>query len=157
MCSQEQLQWRWLAHLTNFPHLNFPSGNHEVAPENGWRNGFPQRKGRAMVAMKLCCSDLIQENFQGNRVAGNFHQLLLSWIHCIVYAKSQWSSFSRFDPWVEKTLWRRERQHTPVFLPGQSHGQRSWWVTVHRVAKSQIWLSVHTHMHTWNLGQFSNY
>ena len=28
-------------------------------------------------------------------------------------------------------------QSTSVFLPGKSHGQRSWWATVHRVAKSQ--------------------
>ena len=30
-----------------------------------------------------------------------------------------------FDPWVEKLLWRRASQPTPVFLPGESHGQRS--------------------------------
>ena len=30
-----------------------------------------------------------------------------------------------FDPWVEKIPWRREWQPTPVFLPGESHGQRS--------------------------------
>ena len=31
----------------------------------------------------------------------------------------------RFDPQVGKMPWRRERQTTPVFLPGKSHGQRS--------------------------------
>jgi len=30
-----------------------------------------------------------------------------------------------FDPWVEKIPWRRKWQPTPVFLPGESHGQRS--------------------------------
>ena len=30
-----------------------------------------------------------------------------------------------FDPWVRKLPWRRKWQHTPVFLPGDSHGQRS--------------------------------
>ena len=30
-----------------------------------------------------------------------------------------------FDSWVEKIPWRRERQPTPVFVPGESHGQRS--------------------------------
>ena len=30
-----------------------------------------------------------------------------------------------FDPWVKKIPWRRPRQPTPVFLPGESHGQRS--------------------------------
>ena len=30
-----------------------------------------------------------------------------------------------FDPWVRKIPWRRARQPTSVFLPGESHGQRS--------------------------------
>ena len=29
------------------------------------------------------------------------------------------------DPWVGKIPWRRKWQPTPVFLPGESHGQRS--------------------------------
>ena len=31
----------------------------------------------------------------------------------------------RFDPWVRKIPWRRAWQPTPLFLPGESHGQRS--------------------------------
>ena len=30
----------------------------------------------------------------------------------------------RFDPWIRKIPWRRAWQPTPVFLPGESHGQR---------------------------------
>ena len=30
-----------------------------------------------------------------------------------------------FDPWLGKIPWRRKWQPTPVFLPGESHGQRS--------------------------------
>ena len=30
-----------------------------------------------------------------------------------------------FYPWVGKIPWRRKRQCTPVFLPGEFHGQRS--------------------------------
>jgi len=30
-----------------------------------------------------------------------------------------------FDPWVRKIPWRRVWQPTPIFLPGESHGQRS--------------------------------
>ena len=30
-----------------------------------------------------------------------------------------------FDPWLGKIPWRRKRQPTPVFLPGEFHGQRS--------------------------------
>ena len=31
----------------------------------------------------------------------------------------------RFDPWVGKIPWKRAWHPTPVFLPGESHGQRS--------------------------------
>ena len=31
----------------------------------------------------------------------------------------------RFSPWVRKIPWRRKWQPTPLFLPGESHGQRS--------------------------------
>ena len=34
------------------------------------------------------------------------------------------------DPWVRKILWRRKWQPTPVFLPRESHGQRSLGATV---------------------------
>ena len=30
-----------------------------------------------------------------------------------------------FDPWVRQIFWRTKWQPTPVFLPGESHGQRS--------------------------------
>ena len=42
----------------------------------------------------------------------------------------------RFDPWVGKIPWRRAWQSTPVFLPRESHGQRSgrlWSIGSQRV------------------------
>ena len=30
-----------------------------------------------------------------------------------------------FHPWVEKVPWRREWLPTPVFFPGESHGERN--------------------------------
>ena len=30
-----------------------------------------------------------------------------------------------FDPWVEKILWSRKWQPSPVFLPEKSYGQRN--------------------------------
>ena len=33
--------------------------------------------------------------------------------------------FNPWNPWVGKIPWRRAWQPTPVFLPGESHGQRS--------------------------------
>ena len=38
-----------------------------------------------------------------------------------------------FHPWVGKIPWRRAWQPTPVFLSGESHGQRSLVATVHGV------------------------
>ena len=32
---------------------------------------------------------------------------------------------AKFDLWVGKILWSRKWQPTPVFLPGETHGQRS--------------------------------
>ena len=52
----------------------------------------------------------------------------------------------RFDPWVGKIPWRREWQLTPVFLPGEFHGQRSlagyspWG---RRESDTTEWLSTH--------------
>ena len=40
------------------------------------------------------------------------------------------------DPAVRKIPWIRKWQLTPIFLPGESHGQGAWWATVHGVAKS---------------------
>ena len=39
----------------------------------------------------------------------------------------QWRSHKRreFDPWVRKVPWKRDWYLTPIFLPRESHGQRS--------------------------------
>ena len=42
-----------------------------------------------------------------------------------------------FDPWVREIPWRRKWQPTPLFLPGESYGQRTLVATVHGVTKSQ--------------------
>ena len=55
-----------------------------------------------------------------------------------------------FDPWIGMIPWRREWQPTPVFLPGESHGQRSlggyspWG---HKELDMTDWLS--TAAHSW--------
>ena len=55
----------------------------------------------------------------------------------------------RFDPWGGKIPWRREWLPTPVFLPGESHRQRSlagyspWGHT-----ESDTTECAHTHTHT---------
>ena len=44
----------------------------------------------------------------------------------------------RFDPWVRKITWRRARQPSPVFLPGESHGQRSLSLGSQRVDRIDL-------------------
>ena len=39
------------------------------------------------------------------------------------YPPAMWETW--IDPWFGKIFWRSERLPTPVFLPGQIHGQRS--------------------------------
>ena len=62
-----------------------------------------------------------------------------------------------FDPWVRKIPWRRAWQPTPVFLPGESHGQsipksRLWSIRLQRV--SQDWSDLaHTHAQWDNMCQ----
>ena len=51
-----------------------------------------------------------------------------------------------FNPWVGKIPWRRAWQPTlPLFLPGESHGQRSLVVYSPQGLKEATW---HTHTHT---------
>ena len=53
-----------------------------------------------------------------------------------------------FDPWVGKIPWRRTWLPTPLFLPGESHGQRSLTGYIRGVTKSQTRLkrlSTRTH------------
>ena len=41
----------------------------------------------------------------------------------------------RLHPWVGEIPWRKQWQPTAVFLPGKSHGQRSWRAIVPGVTK----------------------
>ena len=52
------------------------------------------------------------------------------WINCLTLgfpggSDGDKSAAVQFDPWVRKIPWRRKWQSTPVFFPGESHGQRS--------------------------------
>ena len=57
-----------------------------------------------------------------------------------------------FDPWVRKICWSMAWQPTPVFLPGDSHWQRSQWAIIHSVTKSRSWLK-HLSAHMQANGQ----
>ena len=52
----------------------------------------------------------------------------------------------RFDPWVEKIPWRKKWQPTPVFLPGQFHGQRNL-ADYSRWGCKESEMTEHPHMH----------
>ena len=52
-----------------------------------------------------------------------------------------------FNPWIRKIRWRRAWQPTPVFLPGESHGQRSlvgYSPQGHKESDTTEGLSMHT-------------
>ena len=59
-----------------------------------------------------------------------------------------------FDPWVGKVPWRREWQPTPLFLPGESHRQRSlasynpWGSKESDTARTHACTRACTHTHT---------
>ena len=59
----------------------------------------------------------------------------------------------RFNPWVRKILWRKEWQPTPVFLPGEFHGQRSlagyspWCLKESHMTEQLTHTHTHTHTH----------
>ena len=59
----------------------------------------------------------------------------------------------QFDPWVDKISWSRKWQPTPIFLPGQSHGQRSStgyspWDHKESDTSEHVHVCTHTHTHT---------
>ena len=54
----------------------------------------------------------------------------------------------RFDPQVGKTPWRRKWQPTPVYLPGESRGERGLAGSVHGVTDSDMTKGPSTHMHS---------
>ena len=75
-------------------------------------------------------------------------------VYFLFYFTEVWLRWSRiclqcrrpgFNPLVRQIPWRREWLSTPVFLPGESHGQRSLAAAVDGAAESHTWLSDLTH------------
>ena len=63
------------------------------------------------------------------------------------------------DPWVWKIPWRRAWQPTPVFLSGESHGQRSLvgcspWGHKESDTTERLSARIHTHTHTHTRSHF---
>ena len=78
--------------------------------------------GPCLIFISYCVSvnpkSLICTSPLSLRFAGDTSSKELS---CLCRGSKRWE----LDPWVKKIPWRRARQPTPVFLPGESHGQRS--------------------------------
>ena len=86
-----------------------------------------RRTTRLMENWKLGHNYLREERSKGN-VLGPFEA------HChmggaskvaLVVKNPPAKARDTKDPWVREIPWRRPWQPTPVFLPGESHGQRS--------------------------------
>ena len=59
-----------------------------------------------------------------------------------------------FNPWLRKIPWSGAQQPTPIFLPGEFHGQRSlagyspWSYKELDTTEQLIYTPTHTHTHT---------
>ena len=57
------------------------------------------------------------------------HMYILTYMYIYTHSSKESACQCRrpgFYPWVGKIPWRRKWQPTSVFLPGKSHGQRSF-------------------------------
>ena len=61
-----------------------------------------------------------------------FFKCWKSFLFCLL-----WNDLNSTSIYSQRRWWHP----TPVLLPGNSHGQRSWWAAVHGVSKSQTRLS----------------
>ena len=112
----------------------------------GFRKGLPRQLSNKEVKwseMKLLsCVQLFATpwtvayqpfhpwDFPGKSTGVGCHFLLHSSKESAPYCRR-----CRFDTRVGKIPWRRKWQPTPAFLPGESHGQRILWATVHGVSR----------------------
>ena len=92
------------------PLAGLESASRAGCPRTGWH--WSQRPQSAMQETKALISAVTGESRGGSRAAApgcGFSR----------------GTRDRFNPWVGKIPWSRKWQSTPVFLPGESHGQRS--------------------------------
>ena len=75
----------------------------DCSPPGSWSMGFSRQESWSGVPLPSPQVPLVVNNLPANAVDKRL----------------------RFSPWVRKIPWRKAWQFTPVFLPGESNGQRS--------------------------------
>ena len=60
-----------------------------------------------------------------------------AWWAAVHGVTKSWTRLSDFTLLFTFMHWRRKWQPTPVFLPGESQGQRAWWAAVYGVTQSR--------------------
>ena len=80
----------------------------------------PSNRGLPPPRLANCPQNCVDGNFGQRHSMVLSHELWLSGKDSFCQCR-RWG----FDPWVGKIPWRRTCQPTPVFLPGESHGQRN--------------------------------
>ena len=98
-----------------------------------WAQAFPPRRRSNPEEMKRCTIHVFfQLPCWGWKHSMNLYAMYLclpTWkrgFPCWFSGKESACQCRRlgFNPWIRKSLWRRKWQRTPVFLTGESHGER---------------------------------
>ena len=82
----------------------------------------------------------INLKLEGTKNYSNLYKYVLSWAspESKLYRICLQCRRYEFDHWGGKIPWRRTWQPTLIFLPGEFHGQRTFWATAHGVTKTGI-------------------
>ena len=113
-----------------------------------WRKHNPYHYGVYIIFLKLYPKEYLSFRCSDIRVVLFSSNGLPKWLS----GKESASQCRRpkrcgLSLWVEKILWRRKWQPTPVFLPGESHGQRSLAATVRGCKELGMTEGLSTHYH----------
>ena len=99
---------------------------HSIARSQGKRRPLPRLGGLSAPLSVPMDSSLLH-------VTSHTAVVLPRWLGGKESTRQHWRC--GFNPWVGKIPWTRKWQPTPVFLPGESHGQRSLVGCAHGVSE----------------------
>ena len=106
-----------------------------------WGEQSSQRKQHVwklyrQLLLEGICRQLSTAGIQAVYIGEHTFLVFVFWMSIYIVGLPLWFSQQRihlqcrrprFDPWVGKIPWRRERLPTPVFWPGEFHGLYSPW------------------------------